>query len=1140
VGHLGIRSIVATLGVVVLLVATGCGGPPDPTRGIASLRIAPGAVLLSEEGATRELVVRAYDAQGRERSLEDVSLDWGTTEAGTVGLTVAPDDATRATVEALASPGSSVITVRVSGHPELVATPAPVTVAALTDGTRSIADDRVVFPFTDLPPGATPDAYVPPHVELGGAEATLGSFSETEVGTLFGATGDGDLRSAVVLVDDGGPGPQVGERLVSAGAAGFMGEVASVEARDGYLLVELAPVSLQDVYQRLVFRYDGPDLVDRGLAPPSDARAAEASGLAGAAFADCRFDGNLTGINVQTPLPTLKVTLDPDVAIDTGAGSYRVALTLEAELKMEPGFSLQGGLVGKVVCDLGEPIDKTWALPGPLAAVLGISTELQRVFEASADFSTGPRLEGKLTLGATGKITLGFDTSLAGDASDLNSAEGSLEADMSGVAEWSLLDDLRMQLAGKLVFVGEAGVQLGGLAATKAAEWSGWIPVLGGYVQEAADALNLDLLESEVGPVASAVWESSKRVLNQEGSNGTIALDAVGTLNVQSDALNSILEKFGHGPLKFSLVDIRFPLGTLFRVFDDDEIHAHTESFDGVVQDGPVSARVGETAEFRTTVKYKGAPLIFGSDRPLIRGEVWLGESAYIGPETRLDAAAHEVVFEVEITPEICDDGLSFLAFNDKGGIEFPGYGGFVDIACAAGTSYALHVDPPSGGRIVSEPSGIDCGGDATACDHPFPDGATVALTAIPDAGQAFDAWTGACSGSGPCTVTMDQERTVGALFVPDTGDVIPLGVRIGPMGSLEGVTLVVGPDLAGDGLRSGALASAFADTAGSHVAAFAGADGYALVDLVSGAIVGGNQDLADRGPFFGVAAASQDPPGPDATAMIIAFGLGGWALDVYDPDTGAWSERATPNDVPDPVSYDAVPAGGGPVSDLVAFIQPADGVRFLQWTPDGFGGGDYDPVDVLELDALRYVAAGGELVAAWLADDAATPPAPALVLARDVESRLYLEPRDGSAPTLMPDGLGLDARKLRCASVGVDAWLCGVTVFGDDAVAIVGWDGSGVPDLTDTASVGDGPVGLDVRVLDGGGLAIVSTGFNDDTVSETEVASDGTVVATDTRPVPSGCVQPGHAMYVRDAAGLKLVVTCYGSGSYAVMDSVF
>jgi hypothetical protein len=42
-----------------------------------------------------------------------------------------------------------------------------------------------------------------------------------------------------------------------------------------------------------------------------------------------------------------------------------------------------------------------------------------------------------------------------------------------------------------------------------------------------------------------------------------------------------------------------------------------------------------------------------------------------------------------------------------------------------------------------------------------------VTLTATPDAGSTFTAWGGDCTGTGPCVVTMDQDRAVTATLRP-------------------------------------------------------------------------------------------------------------------------------------------------------------------------------------------------------------------------------------------------------------------------------------------------------------------------------------------------------------------------------------
>ena len=65
-------------------------------------------------------------------------------------------------------------------------------------------------------------------------------------------------------------------------------------------------------------------------------------------------------------------------------------------------------------------------------------------------------------------------------------------------------------------------------------------------------------------------------------------------------------------------------------------------------------------------------------------------------------------------------------------------------------------------GGVTSTPAGIDCG---TTCEANFPYGTAVTLTPGASTGSSFTGWTGACSGSGACSVTMDQARTVGATF---------------------------------------------------------------------------------------------------------------------------------------------------------------------------------------------------------------------------------------------------------------------------------------------------------------------------------------------------------------------------------------
>ena len=65
-------------------------------------------------------------------------------------------------------------------------------------------------------------------------------------------------------------------------------------------------------------------------------------------------------------------------------------------------------------------------------------------------------------------------------------------------------------------------------------------------------------------------------------------------------------------------------------------------------------------------------------------------------------------------------------------------------------------------GTVASSPSGINCG---ATCSASFDHGSEVTLTATPTGGSSFVKWTGACSGSGSCKVTMSSAKSVGAEF---------------------------------------------------------------------------------------------------------------------------------------------------------------------------------------------------------------------------------------------------------------------------------------------------------------------------------------------------------------------------------------
>jgi len=82
--------------------------------------------------------------------------------------------------------------------------------------------------------------------------------------------------------------------------------------------------------------------------------------------------------------------------------------------------------------------------------------------------------------------------------------------------------------------------------------------------------------------------------------------------------------------------------------------------------------------------------------------------------------------------------------------------------ACQPDLLFTLDVTVAGSGTVTSVPAGINCPGD---CTENYLDGTPVALTPAASGGWQFTGWSGACTGTGACNVTMSQARAVTATF---------------------------------------------------------------------------------------------------------------------------------------------------------------------------------------------------------------------------------------------------------------------------------------------------------------------------------------------------------------------------------------
>ena len=77
-------------------------------------------------------------------------------------------------------------------------------------------------------------------------------------------------------------------------------------------------------------------------------------------------------------------------------------------------------------------------------------------------------------------------------------------------------------------------------------------------------------------------------------------------------------------------------------------------------------------------------------------------------------------------------------------------------------------------GTVTSSPVGINCG---ATCSADFSQGVSVTLTSTPASGFSFGGWSGACTGTGTCTVSMETDKTVIAAFNTPPGPFTLTGV---------------------------------------------------------------------------------------------------------------------------------------------------------------------------------------------------------------------------------------------------------------------------------------------------------------------------------------------------------------------------
>jgi hypothetical protein len=115
------------------------------------------------------------------------------------------------------------------------------------------------------------------------------------------------------------------------------------------------------------------------------------------------------------------------------------------------------------------------------------------------------------------------------------------------------------------------------------------------------------------------------------------------------------------------------------------------------------------------------------------------------------------------------------------------------DTSACSPDYFTVEVHSAGTGTGTVAGSDLDCG---ALCEIAMPTGATVKLTATPDSGSRFNAWSGACAGAtGVCSLRVDHDLVIGATF----NMAKPLSVTFAGAGDGQVVSNPVGIDCTED-----------------------------------------------------------------------------------------------------------------------------------------------------------------------------------------------------------------------------------------------------------------------------------------------------------------------------------------------------
>jgi len=163
-----------------------------------------------------------------------------------------------------------------------------------------------------------------------------------------------------------------------------------------------------------------------------------------------------------------------------------------------------------------------------------------------------------------------------------------------------------------------------------------------------------------------------------------------------------------------------------------------------------------------------GGLLNAGINLPTIKGTVHVnvlkGKDYNINTITPANTRAKVYVPMLGSTsPSVIVDGNSVAGVEENGYLAFDNVGSGVHSFTRTGSILNVVLNGSGRGSIGSMPTGLTCGIDY--CSGGFINGSQVTLLPHSAADSVFTGWSGACSGTAPCTFTINGDKSITATF---------------------------------------------------------------------------------------------------------------------------------------------------------------------------------------------------------------------------------------------------------------------------------------------------------------------------------------------------------------------------------------